>query len=392
MDSHVVIDLSDMHGISIDSAISRAVIQTGARLGNIYVALGDKGFTMSGGTCPSVGFGGLMAAGGYGVLSRQYGLLIDNIVSAKMVNYKGEILNLNFTSHPDLFWAVRGGGGGTYGIVVEATVKIIPYQETSILHMEWPNTKENVKQVLSAWQTFQPFTTSKLTTQLNILSDKIILMGRYLGPQSELDQLTASSHLTTVQSFTSTSKVLQCDVFGSQIFFYGLNCENSRTRLATPTRLDPNDKNHSKGKSNFFSQILPPKALDIVAHYASSIQGSRDFLQFEAYGGFMDTVSVNSTPYPHRKGTVLSMQYVIEFGINEIVSETDQRYVRLRTFEEQMRPFGNGRSYNGYIDLDKKSDLSVYFGKENLVRLQRVKTMYDPFGIFTNPMSIKSII
>jgi FAD/FMN-containing dehydrogenase len=66
-----------------------------------------------------------MAAGGYGSMSRAHGLLADHILSAKVVDARGQLLTADASTNPDLFFAIRGGGGGTYGIVVEATVRLV---------------------------------------------------------------------------------------------------------------------------------------------------------------------------------------------------------------------------------------------------------------------------
>jgi len=115
--SGVVVDLSRLVGVHLSG--SRAVVGAGARLGNIYEALGAHGRAIPAGTGPSVGIGGHALGGGFGLASRAWGLASDNLVSAQVVTADGKAVVADATHHADLFWACRGGGGGNFGIVTQ---------------------------------------------------------------------------------------------------------------------------------------------------------------------------------------------------------------------------------------------------------------------------------
>ena len=130
-DGALVIDLTNMAAVVVDVPSMTARVQTGIRMGKLYTDVFNAGNAVGrnlsclGGVWPQIGFGGLMAAGGYGSMSRAYGVLADHVIAAKVVDAKGRLLDASPTVNPDLFFAIRGGGGGTYGIVVEATIKLI---------------------------------------------------------------------------------------------------------------------------------------------------------------------------------------------------------------------------------------------------------------------------
>jgi FAD/FMN-containing dehydrogenase len=140
----LVIDLNNMAAVKVDLKSMTAVVQTGIRMGNLYAHLtevgeaGGRNITCMGGVWPHVGFGGLLAAGGYGSLSRKHGLLADSLLSAKVVDAKGQLLEASPTENPDLFFAIRGGGGGTYGIVVEATIRLYEVPMVTIGVLRYP--------------------------------------------------------------------------------------------------------------------------------------------------------------------------------------------------------------------------------------------------------------
>src|SRR5215471_6789135 len=113
----VVIDISEMNTISVNSDRTVAVLGGGGNLGDIYAKLFQVGITIPGGTCPEVGVSGLVQGGGLGMLVRSRGLLLDSLLELEMVDAGGRILTVGPSSHPDLYWACRGGGGGNFGIV-----------------------------------------------------------------------------------------------------------------------------------------------------------------------------------------------------------------------------------------------------------------------------------
>jgi FAD/FMN-containing dehydrogenase len=133
-DGALVIDLSDMARVlRVDAARMETTVQAGIRLGNLYTALFEAGraygarrnLTVVSGTHPAVGLGGILAAGGYGMLSRKYGLMTEHVLSARVVDAAGRLLLADASNNAELFYALRGGGGGTYGVVVDVTLRLI---------------------------------------------------------------------------------------------------------------------------------------------------------------------------------------------------------------------------------------------------------------------------
>jgi FAD/FMN-containing dehydrogenase len=149
-DGALVIDLTNMAAVAVNVPSMTATVQTGSRIGKVYTDVFNAGSAVGrnlsclGGVWPQVGFGGLMAAGGYGSMSRMYGVLADHVVAAKVVDAKGRLLEASPTVNPDLFFAIRGGGGGTYGIVVEATIKLIDVPVVAVGLMKYSGLEHGV--------------------------------------------------------------------------------------------------------------------------------------------------------------------------------------------------------------------------------------------------------
>jgi FAD/FMN-containing dehydrogenase len=125
VDGALVVDLSDLDAIHIDPAAGIARVGPGATSIELARAANAHGFALSTGDAATVGLGGLAAGGGIGLMVRKHGLAIDNLLRAEVVIAAGEIVAASATEHPDLFWAVRGGGANV-GIVTEFTFRLAP--------------------------------------------------------------------------------------------------------------------------------------------------------------------------------------------------------------------------------------------------------------------------
>ncbi|NEE00001.1 FAD-binding oxidoreductase [Phytoactinopolyspora halotolerans] len=119
----VVLDLSGMKGIEIDAEGRTAWAQTGLTAGEYTAAVGEHGLATGFGDTGVVGIGGITLGGGIGYLSRKYGLTIDDVLAAEVVTADGQILHVDAENHPDLFWAIRGGGGN-FGVVTRIKYRL----------------------------------------------------------------------------------------------------------------------------------------------------------------------------------------------------------------------------------------------------------------------------
>ncbi|MCZ6693549.1 MAG: FAD-dependent oxidoreductase, partial [Bacteroidetes bacterium] len=133
----LVIDLSEMKDIQINPDQRTAMVQTGCTLADVDKATHEHGLALPSGIIGTTGIGGITLGGGMGYLSRKGGLTIDNLLEANIVLATGELVTANESSHTDLFWALRGGGGN-FGVVVSFTFKLIPIKNVYAGPMFWP--------------------------------------------------------------------------------------------------------------------------------------------------------------------------------------------------------------------------------------------------------------
>ncbi|KAK9735008.1 hypothetical protein RND81_04G177300 [Saponaria officinalis] len=125
-----VVDMFNLRSVDVDVENETAWVQAGAILGEVYYKIGNKSKTLGfpAGVCPTVGVGGHFTGGGYGNMMRKYGLLSDNIIDAIIVDVNGRILDRKSMGE-DLFWAIRGGGGASFCVIVSYKIKLVHVPE-----------------------------------------------------------------------------------------------------------------------------------------------------------------------------------------------------------------------------------------------------------------------
>lgn len=208
----LVVDISHIDYVNISSDTTTATIGAGARLGAIYSLLGPTGRTWNAGICPSVGLGGYLGVGGYNMQMRYLGMAVDQVASAQVVLADGSLVTASPTQNPDLFFAIRGGG--TYGFIVEVTIKTVSVPRSAMVWMNFTQASRN-----EATQKYLDWAASQdplFNSQLNLYSDRVGVLGWYVGKTvRELSAIVKASGLM--------------DVPGAQINITG-NCstENSR--------------------------------------------------------------------------------------------------------------------------------------------------------------------
>ena len=140
VDGGMVIDLSGMKGIAIDAGKQQAKVEPGNTLSEVDQATHEHGLALPSGIIGSTGIGGITLGGGLGYLSRKGGLTIDNLLECEVVLANGDRVTANTTEHPDLFWALRGGGGN-FGVVTSFTFNLLPIKNVYAGPMFWPMEK-----------------------------------------------------------------------------------------------------------------------------------------------------------------------------------------------------------------------------------------------------------
>eukprot|EP00261_Vitis_vinifera_P030478 XP_010665488.1 PREDICTED: reticuline oxidase isoform X1 [Vitis vinifera] len=405
----VIIDMMSLNQVSVDVESETAWVEGGATLGETYYAVAEAsnvhGF--SAGSCPTVGVGGHIAGGGFGLLSRKYGLAADNVVDALLIDADGRVLDRKAMGE-DVFWAIRGGGGGDWGIVYAWKIKLLKVPETvTSCIMSRTRTKLHVAELVHKWQFIAPrlepsfylsvFVGAGLQGVDEETGVSASFKGFYLGSRNE-----AMSILNRVFPELGVEKedCREMSWIESILYFSGLPNGSSISELRNRYL---EDKLYFKAKSDYVRTPISMEglvtALDILE---MEPKGS---VVLDPYGGEMEKISSDALPFPHRKGNLFSIQYMVAW--EEDSTAMSNKYIDwIRGFYKWMMPYvsqGPRAAYVNYMDLDlgqmnssissndpveAARDWGEKYFLNNYDRLVKVKTCIDPDNVFNNQQGI----
>lgn len=359
----IVIDLSDMNAVDVDPDRMRVVAQPGIRLLALYRQLAPYGITVPGGTCETVGLGGLTLGGGIGFLTRKWGTTSDNLVGLEMVDGSGRILHASDSENPDLFWACRGGGG-SFGVVTQMTLQAQAIGNVTVLDLAW--SLDQASAVLDSWQNLAPFWPDELTTSLQIngtAAGTLTLDGLFLGDPGTLQPLVDPFFAAAPPSKREIAEMTYLEA-----------AEHFSGQSPLP---------YFKAKSDYVTQSLSPDAIGTIVRWIASAPNAAAALQLQAYGGAVNRIAADATAFPHRS-TLFNLQYIAHWSQ---ASEEAANMQWIRGFYGEMRPFVSGAAYSNMCDVDLPDWQHAYYG-DNYQRLVAVKSVYDPDDVFHFAQSI----
>ncbi len=364
----IVIDTSHMTKFKVDKENWTAKVQAGIRVGPLVRSLAQIGVLAPFGDSSTVGIGGISPGGGITAIQRTAGLISDNILAVTMVDANGEILHVSENEHPDLYWAIRGGGGGNFGIITDYTFKVRPAPpKVGIFEIIWP--WNQVEKVIDAWQRWAPSVDVRLGTILEAYSQTNGLLhsqGIFLGSsKAELKKLIAplAAVGTPTRVFVDEVTLLEAIEFWA------------------PTE-PPFDEQNTTWSSTWAEQYLPAEAIRAMRNFLEKATGTESNFFFLNSGGVMNQVPPHATAFFWR-----NTKYYTEWDASWTDESEAQRNIRLvEQTRRKLQPYTTG-SYVNVPDLNIKNYGEEYYG-DNFARLQKVKAKYDPENVFHFVQSI----
>ncbi len=359
----LMLDLGRLNAITVGPD-GRARIGAGARLAQVYDALHSHGRILPAGCGPTVGIAGLTLGGGLGLLGRTHGLTCDALAGARVVLADGRIVDCDAGREPELLWALRGAGGGQFGVVTSLVFATVPEPYATRFELCWPGAA--AAEVVAAWQDWAPDAPDDTTANLTVVAEpghpvRVEVFGAALraaeATSATLDDLVAGvgtrpdTHLSSGMAFRDLKRS------------FTRPCAHDEAAQVVFSR------------SEFFARPLPAAAISALLDELTGSRRGRRELNFTAMGGAYNRVAPDATAFVHR-----GERFLLEHAADD-----DLQWVDCSWAIAHMH--GSGRVYPNFPDPQLDGWASAYYGG-NLARLVAAKHAYDPGRLFRFPQAI----
>lgn len=371
-DGVIVIDLSKMNKISIDDENKKVTIEGGARNREAYDILCSKGYPFPGGGCPTVGIAGLVLGGGWGYSSRYLGLACDSIIEVEIIDYKGDLITANSNKNEDLFWAVKGCGGGNFGAVVSMTFKLADKVENvTLIDIEYKNLKPcNQVTVIKTYIDMFKNLDNKINCKMAVYNSLekgrgIKIIGLYYGEKDEAENIL---------------KPL-------------LNLEyNKNLNLTYTTILDANtiiqdshpDYEKYKSTGRFvYDDYSEEEIKNIISLLDNRANGAvYAAITFYGLGGAVLEKNKEDSAFYYRDAKFI-------LGFQSLFEDDEYKNENTKWFLEKFK-FVKEITMGLFINfpLSELDDYGDEYYGDNYEKLKRIKDKYDPHGKFNFEQSI----
>ncbi|MDE2400474.1 MAG: FAD-binding oxidoreductase [Burkholderiales bacterium] len=375
-DDGIVVDLSQMKAASIDAGARRGTVEGGATLADFDAATQAHGLAVPLGINSTTGVAGLTLGGGFGWLSRKFGMTIDSLESAEVVTAAGDVLRTSASEHPDLFWALRGGSGN-FGVVTRFEFRlhpvgpevlsgliVYPLSEARTVLERYRDFMDKAPDDLAVWVVLRkapplPFLPEKVHGQ-----GMIALALCYAGDPAQGQPL-----IEPLRKFGT--------LWGEHV---GVQPYTAWQQAFDPL-LAPGARNY--WKSHNFSS-LQDGLFDAVIAFAQTLPSPQCEIFFGAIGGATTRPAPDSAAYAHRDA-----RFVMNVHGRWSDPADDNRCIGwARDFFKASAPFASGGVYVNFLTADEGDRVKAAYG-QNYERLAQIKRQYDPNNLFCTNQNIK---
>jgi FAD/FMN-containing dehydrogenase len=394
----VIVDMSEMTSFTANSDGTEVKVGAGMRMFALYEELGKRGLALPLATRPTVGVAGLTLGGGVGVTSRKWGLTADNLTSLRLVLWNGEKINVSQTEYPDLFWALRGGGGGNVGIVTSFTFR--PHRIGKAIIFKVQFSWADFDRVVARWQDWGPNADTSISCVLALVSANPLepdptpgvleLYGQYTPEPDATDASIAARFRQLIAPMLDGFPTAATEfsdpidsVFANRLV---LGLDPDPRKVVESLRAYHKHQLY-KSTSAFAMRTMTTDEIVSMRKQLESVPPLKmkasqpSMVQLLCGGGAMHRDGQPEGVTPYRK-TKFILQFDGYWTDPQDAAPTTLWVNRFRK-DAVARGYGQG-AYINYMDRELDMNLEA-FGAENHARLIRIKHRYDPHNFFDGP-------
>jgi FAD/FMN-containing dehydrogenase len=362
-DGGLVIDLSAMKALDIDTDAKTVWVETGITAAEFTIATGEHGLVTGFGDAGSVGIGGITLAGGVGFLARKYGLTIDDLLAAEVVTADGEVVQASEESEPDLFWAVRGGEGN-FGIATRFKLRLHEISEIVGGMMVLPANAQVVTGFLEAAKAAP----EELSTIANVM----------LAPPMPFIPEEAHGKPIVMAQMAYVGPVDQAEAVIAPLRALGEPYADMVRPMRYPELYEgPEPEAQFASGTNFFTDSLEPAAVEAIFDHLPKSTAMMKAVQLRVLGGAVARVPNEATAFAHRdRGLFLNVAAMYADGAER---ETHDAFVK--GLAGALGKNGAG-GYVGFMGEEDEAELRAAYPGGTWERLRGLKRRYDPDNLF----------
>jgi FAD/FMN-containing dehydrogenase len=374
VDDGLVIDLSPMNGVRVDPTARTARVEGGAQLGQLHHATEAFGLATPSGIISTTGVGGITLGGGIGHLTRQMGLAIDNLLEADVVLADGSLVTASETENPDLFWALRGGGGN-FGVVTSFLFQLHPLPNLYAGPMLWP--LERSAEVLRWYREF-------ITTAPDDLNGFFaFLTVPAVAPFPE--ELWNQKMCGVVWAYTGDTPE---EVFAPIRSQFGPPALDWVGPIPHPALQSMFDGLYPTGdqwywKADFVKEI-PDEAVDIHVQFAEQLPTGKSTMHLYPIDGVASRVAKDATAWNYRD----AKWGMVMVGVSPDPADNEHMIEWTRSYWSALHPYSAGGAYVNMMMEEGEDRVRASYG-EHYDRLAAIKGKYDPNNLFRVNQNIK---
>jgi hypothetical protein len=367
-DDGLVIDLSRMRDVIVDPTARRAKFAGGCLLGSIDNATQKAGLVFPSGVVSHTGAGGLVLGGGTGWLTRRFGLSCDNVEGFTLVTADSSIVRANARENPDLFWALRGGGGN-FGVVTEFEVKLHPLKSVVLAEGLTPEAK--IRQLLECWRDFMPDAPFDLkwNIDLRLAPDKARVPAELRGKPVASSSLIWTGDPDAAQPYLQNAlSIFHPDSVSSKVLSF--------LQLQTMADSDFPHGRRYYTKSGYFP-VLDDQTIDRLVEAVTAIPSPETAIELAYLGGAAGQVDANETAFGDR-----SAPFIMNLLANWSDPTQDAAHISwIRELFNKLRPAMKPGVYTNFMSGDEQDRVPEAY-RERWQQMVAVKTRFDPKNFF----------